>query len=71
MIDRNAHWFSVATAVTPIPALEEEADLAFSVRVHSMMSSGRAQILVQVTFHCGTHRQVETAPWLQFNALEN
>jgi hypothetical protein len=71
MIDRNGHWFSVATAVTPIPALEEEADLAFGVRVHSMMSSGRAQILVQGTFDCGTHRQVETAPWLQFNVLEN
>jgi hypothetical protein len=69
MIDRNGQWFSVETAVAPMPALEGEADLAFGVRVHPLMSLGRARVLVQVTFDCGTHRQVETAPWLQFRVL--
>ena len=69
MVDRNGQWFSVETAVAPMPALEGEADLAFGVRVHPQMDRGRAQVLVQITFDCGTHRQVETAPWLQFRVL--
>jgi hypothetical protein len=69
MIDSNGQWFSVETAVAPMPALEGEADLAFGVRVHPLMGLGRARVLVQITFDCGTHRQVETAPWLQFRVL--
>jgi hypothetical protein len=71
MVDRTGQWFSVETAVAPIPGLEGEADLAFGVRVHPLMDRGRAQVLVQITFDCGTHRQVETAPWLQFSVLDN
>ena len=71
MVDRNGQWFSVETAIAPIPALEEEADLAFGVRVHPLMDLGRAQVLVQITFDCGTLRQVETAPWLQFSVLDD
>ena len=71
MVDRNGQWFSVETAVAPMPALEGEADLAFGVRVHPQMDRGRAQVLVQITFDCGTHRQVETAPWLQFRVLDD
>jgi hypothetical protein len=71
MVDRNGQWFSVETAVAPVPALEGEADLAFGVRVHPLMDRGRAQVLVQITFDCGTHRQVETAPWLQFSVLDD
>jgi hypothetical protein len=71
MVDRNGQWFSVETAIAPIPALEGEADLAFGVKVHPLMGRGRAQVLVQITFDCGTHRQVETAPWLQFSVLDD
>jgi hypothetical protein len=69
MVDQNGQWFSVETAVAPMPALEGVADLAFGVRVHPLMGRGRARVLVQITFDCGTHRQVETAPWLQFRVL--
>ena len=69
MVDQNGQWFSVETAVAPMPALEGVADLAFGVRVHPLMDRGRARVLVQITFDCGTHRQVETAPWLQFRVL--
>ena len=69
MIDRNGQWFSVETAVAPMPTLEGEVDLAFGVRVHPLMGLGRAQVLAQITFDCGSHRQVETAPWLQFRVL--
>ena len=71
MVDRNGQWFSVETAVESMPAFEGEADLAFGVKVHPLMDRGRAQVLVQVTFDCGTHRQVETAPWLQFRVLDD
>jgi hypothetical protein len=53
------------------PALEGETDLAFGVRIHPLMDRGRAQVLVQVTFDCGTHRQVEAEPWLQFRVLDD
>ena len=69
MVDRNGQWFSVETGVAPMPALEGESDLAFGVRVHPQMDRGRARVLVQITFDCGTHRQVATAPWLQFRVL--
>ena len=75
MVDQGGKWFSVETTVAPMPALEGpalegETDLAFGVRIHPFMDRGRAQVLVQVTFDCGTHRQVETAPWLQFRVLD-
>ena len=69
MIDRNGQWFSVETTVAPMPTLEGEADLAFGVRVHPLMGLGLAQVLVQITFDCGSHRQMENAPWLQFRVL--
>jgi hypothetical protein len=69
MVDRNGQWFSVETALAPMPALEGEADLAFGVRIHPQMEGGRARALTQITFDCGTHRQMETAPWLQFRVL--
>jgi hypothetical protein len=70
MVDAGGQWFTVETAIAPMPAIEGEADLAFGVRVHPSMGRGRAQVLVQITFDCGTHRQVETAPWLQFRVLD-
>jgi hypothetical protein len=70
MVDADGTWFAVETALTPMPALEGETDLAFGVRVHPGMDRGRAQVLVQVSFDCGSHRQVETAPWLQFRVLD-
>ena len=71
MVDQSGQWFSVETAVAAMPALEGAAELAFGVRVHSLMDRGRAQALVQIAFDCGTHRQVETAPWLQFRVLDD
>jgi hypothetical protein len=71
MVDQNGQWFSVETAISPVPALNGEADLAFGVKVHPSMGLGRAQVLVQIAFDCGTHHQVETAPWLQFSVLAN
>ena len=69
MIDADGEWFTVETAVAPLPVLQAETDFAFGVRVHPEMEPGRAQVLVQVTFDCRTHRQVETAPSLQFRVL--
>ena len=69
-VDAAGAWFAVETSLAPMPALEGEADLAFRVRVHPRMVPGRARALVQVVFDCGTHRQVETAPWLQFRVLD-
>ncbi len=70
VVDAAGAWFAVETSLAPMPALEGEADLAFRVRVHPRMVPGRARALVQVAFDCGTHRQVETAPWLQFRVLD-
>jgi len=69
MVDATGAWFAAETALAPMPALEGEQDLAFRLRVHPGMSPGRAQVVVQVAYHCGSHRQVETAPWLQFRVL--
>jgi len=69
MVDAEGAWFAVETALAPMPALEGEQDLAFRLRVHPGMTPGRAQAIVQVVFDCGSHRQVETAPWLQFRVL--
>jgi len=71
MVDHGGQWFSVETALAPMPALEGQSDLAFGVRIPSGMAQGRARILVQITFDCGTHRQTQTAPWLQFRVLAN
>ncbi|HUF85827.1 MAG TPA: hypothetical protein VMM59_00460 [Thermohalobaculum sp.] len=69
MVDAAGAWFAVEMALAPMPALEHEQDLAFGIRVHPAMTPGRALALVQVSFDCGTHRQVEAAPWLQFRVL--
>ena len=69
MVDAAGAWFAVETSLAPMPAIEGETDLAFRLRIHPRMVPGRAQALVQVAFDCGTHRQVETAPRLQFRVL--
>jgi hypothetical protein len=71
MVDQSGRWFSVETSVAPIPVPEGDTDLAFGARIDPKMDPGRAMALVQITFDCGTHRQVETAPWLQFRVLKN
>lgn len=70
MVDAAGAWFTVETSLAPMPVLEGEADFAFRVRVHPRMAPGRAWALVHVVFDCGTHRQVETAPRLQFRVLD-
>ena len=69
MVDQGGQWFSVETALAPLPVLEGETELAFAVRIHPQMGLGRARALAQIAFDCGSHRQVETAPWLQFRVL--
>ena len=69
MVDAEGQWFSVETAMAPMPALEGGADLAFGVRIHPRMAPGRARAGVQITSDCGSHLQVETAPWLPFRVL--
>ena len=66
MVDSRGHWFSVETGLQAMPALAEDAQLAFAVRVPEAAAEGRARLLAQVDTDCTTHRQVETAPWLQF-----
>lgn len=69
MVDADGAWFAVETRLAPMPVLEGEQELAFGLRVHPGMVPGRARVLVQIVFECGSHRQVETAPWLQFRVL--
>lgn len=69
MVDAKGTWFAAQTALAPMPALKGEQNLAFRLRVDPGMTPGRARAMVQVTFDCGDHRQVETAPWLQFRVL--
>lgn len=71
MVDAGGAWFAVETELAPMPLLEGEQDLAFRLRVHPGMAPGRARAMAQIAFDCGTHRQVETAPWLQFRVLES
>lgn len=71
MVDNSERWFSAPTTLVPMPALAGEADFAFGVRIPAEMAPGRARALTQVTFDCGTHRQVERAPWLHFRVLED
>ncbi len=70
MVDSRGRWFSAETALAPMPELAGEADLAFGVRIPQAMAPGRARVLAQVAFDCGTHRQVESAPWLHFRVLD-
>lgn len=70
MVDADGTWFAVETALAPMPTLEGEQDLAFRLRVHPGMAPGRARTTAQIAFDCGTHRQVEIAPWLQFRVLK-
>lgn len=69
MVDAAGTWFGVETALAPMPRLEGEQDLSFRLRVHPGMTPGRARAMAQIAFDCGTHRQVEAAPWLQFRVL--
>lgn len=69
MVDAEGRWFSVETSMAPMPALDGGADLAFGLRIHPRMAPGRARAGVQITSDCGSHRQVETAPWLQFRVI--
>jgi len=71
MIDQGGRWFSVETAISPMPVLEGDADLAFKVRIHPQMESGRARAGVQIASDCGSHLQVETTPWLPFRVLDD
>lgn len=66
MVDSRNQWFSAETALRAMPALAEDAELAFAVRVPEAAAVGRARLLTQVDTNCATHRQVETAPWLHF-----
>lgn len=66
IVDGEGQWFSAETAIRAMPALVDETDLAFWVRVPESASPGRAKLLTQVDVDCATHRQVESAPWLQF-----
>lgn len=69
IVDRRGQWFSVETAVSSLPALRDEVNLSFGVLVDPAVSEGRAKLTAQIVFDCGTHRQVQTAPWLQFRVI--
>lgn len=69
MVDAEGRWFSVETALAPMPALEGKADVAFNVRIPPPMAPGRAKAQVQVTSRCGAERQVDTSPWLPFRVI--
>jgi len=69
MVDQSGQWYSVETELAPMPAFEGDTDLAFGVRIHPQMVPGRAQVLVQITCDCGSNRQLEIAPRLQFRVL--
>lgn len=71
MVDSSGQWFSIEKAMTPMPVLDGETDLAFGVRIHPGMAPGRARIGVQITSDCGTHLQVDPAPWLPFRVLRS
>lgn len=66
MVDSTGRWFAVDTDLAPFPTLTGDTDLAFGVWVHPRMARGHARISVQVAHDCGTHQQVDTAPWLHF-----
>lgn len=66
IIDSKGRWFLAKTSVSLVPQLSGETDLAFGVYLHPDAAPGRAQVLIQFTHDCGTHRQVQTAPRLQF-----
>ncbi len=69
VIDSQGRWFLAETSMSLVPQLTEETDLAFGVHVHADAAPGRAQVLVQFTHDCGTHRQLQTAPRLQFRVI--
>lgn len=66
MVDVAGQWFSVESAMTPMPALDGDADVAFGIRIPAAVHPGRARVGVQITSDCGSHMQVDPAPWLQF-----
>lgn len=71
VVDAGGRWFAAETSLAPMPGLAGEADLAFGVRLPAGLAAGRARAQAQITFDCGTHRQVERAPWLPFRVLED
>lgn len=70
MIDQGGRWFSVETAMAPMPVLEGNAELAFSMRIHPRMDRDRARASVQITSDCGSHLHVEATPWLPCRMLD-
>jgi len=70
MVDRSGQWFSVGTALAPMPSVEGETELAFGVQIDSRMSRGRVRVGLQITSDCGARRQVQLTPWLQFRVLD-
>ncbi|MEM0988572.1 MAG: hypothetical protein AAGK00_06800 [Pseudomonadota bacterium] len=69
MIDATGMWFVVDTDLDRMPELDGQQELAFGVRVHPRMAVGRAQFLIEVAQHCGTHLQVDRSPRLHFRVL--
>lgn len=69
MIDADGKWYSVETELVRVPHIEGFQKLAFGVKVHPRMAVGRAQLLVQMTHDCGSHRQVDDSPRLPFRVL--
>lgn len=69
MLDRSGRWFTVETDLTQLPFFTGAQDLSFAVQVHPRMQTGRAQFVAQVEQDCGTHRQVDNSPLLQFRVL--
>lgn len=70
LIDSDGRWFTVETSLDQVPRLEDDTELAFGVLVHADAALGRAQLLVELTHDCGTHRQVQAAPRLHFRVTE-
>jgi hypothetical protein len=68
-IDAGGRWYSVDTDLARVPQIEGSQELAFEVRLHPRMESGRAQFLVEVTQDCGAERQVDSSPRLPFRVL--
>lgn len=69
LIDARGRWFAVETSLGKMPRLDAETDFAFGVRVHPDAAPGRAQVLVELTHDCGTHRQVQAAPRLHLRVI--
>jgi hypothetical protein len=69
MIDDDGRWYSVETDLARVPQIERSEELAFGVRIHPRMDTGRAQFLVEVTQDCGAYTLVDSSPRLHFRVL--